>query len=381
MEDRSDTKHVTCHEKIFTCQGWVEKPVVITPGNGEDCPDKYAYFGVPPDTPINLDCNKFEEARKTHQPCDPTNDFDCDGVPDDQDDYPLDRSRSYDPNRHSALKIEITLDDKLNIDTTPKMPEIKASAKVTPPGAEVTWSAQIKYKVPGASCSKKGSFDSEEVTGKGETFTPDFGGIFGGELTITAKATCGAKQATDTVTRTIGGETPTGEAVRNEIGALPPPFDPDDLKKIACHESGDPPPGQKQFNPDNKPVLGLGGDVGIMQICYMRTVGDFWNWKTNIADARPNLMDKLNYAKNFHNKVRHQVVRNMGPFPDATPLTPDELRLEAIKRYNAGTADPDVGYWEWDNETNTWIANPLGGGGGPTYVDQVLKQNANCRQP
>src|SRR5262249_22136738 len=42
MEDRSDTKHVTCHEKIYTCQGWVEKPVIITPGNGEDCPDKYA---------------------------------------------------------------------------------------------------------------------------------------------------------------------------------------------------------------------------------------------------------------------------------------------------------------------------------------------------
>ncbi len=272
--------------------------------------------------------------------------------------------------------IEIELPQTLNIDDSPKMADITATARVTE-GATVSWTAKIKYKARG-SCSSIPPFDSDEVTGEGLAFTPNFGGIFGGELTITAKATCAkGKESTATITRTIGGETPKGADVRNEIGTLSAPFDPDDLKRIACRESF--PPGQTQFNSDNTPRLGAGGDVGIMQICYQRRVGDFWDWKQNIATGKKRLAEALDAARK-----QPGIVRDNG-FPDATDFTREQLRLEAIKRYNAGN-DPAKGYWEWDGENKIWVANPQGGGD-PNYVENVLgtdpkkPKDPNCRLP
>ena len=68
--------------------------------------------------------------------------------------------------------------------------------------------------------------------------------------------------------------------------------------------------------------------------------------------------------------------RGAGPFENATDFTPEQLRLEAIKRYNAGYL-PNVGYWVWDDAAGAWVADPQGGGD-PNYVANVTGQNANC---
>ncbi len=265
--------------------------------------------------------------------------------------------------------VSIELAETLNIDESPEMPGITATAKVTPSSTDVSWTAQITYKAP-SGCSGGPKFDSPKVTGQGETFTPNFGAIYGGKLEITATTKCGTG-ATTTLTRDVGGLNADGTDVRNEIGTMDSPFEADDLKKIACQESR-----QQQFRAGNTPTLGPGGDAGIMQICYRRTVGDLWNWKTNIASGRTNLLDKAAFSRGIPRTVRRRSVRGNGPFPDATDFTPEQLRLEAIKRYNAGNL-PDAGYWEWDDAAGAWVANAQGGGD-PGYVENVTARSANC---
>jgi hypothetical protein len=259
------------------------------------------------------------------------------------------------------------------------MPEIKATAKVTPSSTDVSWTAQITFSAPGGrSCSGGPQFDSPKVVGEGETFTPSFAAIYGGKLEIIATTTCGTG-AKITTTRNVGGLNADPTEVRNEIGTMNAPFEADDLKKVACHESH-----QRQFTSSNRPTLGASNDAGIMQICYQRTVGDIWNWKTNIARGRANLLSAAAFSRGiptyigrgYINKKMACLPRGNGPFPNATAFTPGELRLEAIKRYNAGYSC-DVGYWEWDAAAGAWVANPQGGGD-PNYVANVIAQDANC---
>lgn len=276
--------------------------------------------------------------------------------------------------------ITIDLPETLNIDESPKMLDITATANVTPSSTDVSWTAQITYKATGG-CSKVPPFDSPKVTGEGETFTPAFGAIYGGKLEIIATTKCG-KGAKTTITRDVGGLNADATVVRNEIGTMDDPFEADDLKKIACQESR-----QRQFRAGNTPTLGPGGDVGIMQICYLRTVGDIWNWKTNIARGRANLLSAAAFSRAVPGYTRRGYTVSggrripflrdgNGPFPNATDFTPEQVRLEAIKRYNAGYL-PDVGYWEWDVAAGAWVANPQGGGE-PNYVAGVTGRNANC---
>ena len=265
--------------------------------------------------------------------------------------------------------ISIDLSETLDIDQSPQMPEIRATATVSPESYDITWEAQIKFTAR-SGCSGGPQFDSPKISGTGGTFTPDFGAIFGGKLEIKAKTTCGSGAET-TITRDLGGLNAAPADVRTEIGTMGAPLEADDLKKIACHESR-----QRQFESDKTPTSGPGGDAGIMQICFQRTVGDLWNWKINIARGRANLLEKVPFARGIPNKVRRQVVRGQGPFPNAKPFTDAQVRLEAIKRYNAGN-ELDVGYWQWDDASGEWVASPQGGGD-PNYVANVLGQNANC---
>jgi len=266
--------------------------------------------------------------------------------------------------------ITIDLPETLNIDESPQMPEIKATAKVSPSSTDVSWTAQITYKLRRCSGPSLPILDSPKVTGQGETFTPDFGGIYGGKLEITATTTCGTGAKT-TITRNVGGLNADPTEVRNEIGTMDAPFEADDLKKIACHESG-----QRQFTSRNTPTLGPGDDTGIMQICYERRLDDIWNWKTNIARGRANLLSSADFSRGIPRKVRRRMVRGKGPWENATDFTPEQLRLEAIKRYNAGN-ETDVGYWEWNDAAGIWDPKPQLGGD-PAYVANVTGQNANC---
>jgi hypothetical protein len=143
------------------------------------------------------------------------------------------------------------------------------------------------------------------------------------------------------------------------------------LKRIACWESG-----QVQFEGDGYPKFGGGGDAGIFQICYQRTADDIWNWKGNVARGGAILGSSLSFAQTVPGRVRTETVRGMGPFPDATDFTDDQLRKEAIHAYNAGTNINTDGYWQWNNVLKVWVAAPQGGQA--DYVNNVLAQNPSC---
>ncbi len=279
--------------------------------------------------------------------------------------------------------ISIDLEETLNIDKSPQMPEIKAKANVFPSSTDVSWTAQITFSAPGGSSCSGGPFDSATVTGQGEVFKPVFSEIYGGQLEISATTTCGTGAMT-VATRKISGLNADPAEVRNEIGTMDSPFEADDLKKIACHESR-----QKQFTSGHTPTFGPSKDAGIMQICYQRTVADLWNWKTNIARGRANLLAAANYSRQIplYTRRGYYIVggRRTDYFPHGasppwanlpTDFTPDQLRLEAIKRYNAGYS-PNKGYWRWDDAVGEWVADPQGGGD-PNYVAHVLALSGTC---
>ena len=259
------------------------------------------------------------------------------------------------------------------ISAVPVMPRITATVtEVSPAEATVSWSAQIAYTpfLNPDSCSDDAttSFNSSRLTGSGRSFTPDFGGIYGGELTV--MATCSVEGEADvsaSETVTIDGTQPAAATIVTELGTMASPFDTADLRRIACLESG-----LTQFRPSpGQPYLGAGGDAGIMQICYRRTRADLWDWTANIARGRDILMEAKRHAELYlENLVFHS---------GATRPDDDMWRKEAIHRYNAGT-DAEDHYWIWvastDNEPGMWVANPTGGVTG--YVDLVLGKSGTC---
>jgi len=264
----------------------------------------------------------------------------------------------------------MTLDspDNFKITSDPRMPVINAEI-TDAPGGKVSWEAQIKFTAPTISCSGGPDFDSDMVTGNGPKFSPDFGNFYGGALKVTATSECG-KESQD---KQILGTDPGKSAIQEALGGASPPFDPDDLKRIACNESG-----QCQFRGSGDPLFGTNGDAGIMQICYARKAADIWNWQANIATGKAILQAALAFSKRIPALVRTKAVRGQGPFPDATDFTSDQVRLEAIKRYNAGFG-ANSGYWQWDPVSKEWVANPRGGI--VDYVNLVLSKSPTCPGP
>jgi hypothetical protein len=280
--------------------------------------------------------------------------------------------------RCGSQDLKLTSADDYRINTDPKMPELKGES--VPPQGKAQWEAQIKFKSDGGrSCSGGPDFDSSTMNERIETFEPVFSGFYGGELTVKVTTACG----TVTKTEKVKGTNPTRAEINAEIGTVGAPFEADDLKRIACHES---PVGQ--FDGSGNPVIAGGGDVGIMQICYQRQTRDIWDWKHNVQRGRDNLQEQVRFARQMPGFVRvgkrdrdaNRIVypRNaLQGYAEATDFTDEQLRMEAIKRYNAGT-ELNVGYWEWDPAANQWIANPLGGGGGPGYADEVIAESTAC---
>jgi hypothetical protein len=286
-------------------------------------------------------------------------------------DSTYDKLTSFTLTRCGSVDVSLTSTDNFRINTDPKMPELKATGN--PPQSGASWETKVTYSRASGSCSGGPDFNSTTVEGKGADFVPTFDAVFGGELKVTAKTACG----TVTKTERILGEDPGRPAIQAEIGTMEAPFDADDLKRIACQESR-----QVQFNGDGTPNVGGTGDFGIMQICYQRTTRDLWDWKYNIQRGRENLLEKVAFSRSMPRYWRQGqrtktgvVYPRNGPFEEATDFTADELRMEAIKRYNAGN-DLNRGYWEWDPLSQTWVANPLGGV--PAYADQVIARTPAC---
>ena len=76
---------VRCLEKLDICGTWFvrEKIVDTKPG----C-DKNAFWKRPENL-SDVCCEEFKKALESKQPCDPKEDLDCDGIPNDKDEYLL----------------------------------------------------------------------------------------------------------------------------------------------------------------------------------------------------------------------------------------------------------------------------------------------------
>lgn len=251
--------------------------------------------------------------------------------------------------------------DSFLISAMPKMPSITLTAtSVVPSNASISWSAKLAHTLP-SGCTGGPTFAST-VTGTGQTFSPAWNGFYGGPLTV--KATCSApnyasRSETDT-TKEVKGIQPADSVIATYIGAVAAPFDSADLRRIGCWESS-----LTQFS-NGLPLLGPGGDLGIMQICFQRTSNDVWNWKVNVDKGRSILNTAKNSARNY---LDGQVAGG------ATAYSTNMWRQEGIHRYNAGTQSDDM-YWEWNGALVRWVVVDRGGAGG--YVTNVTGKSATC---
>jgi hypothetical protein len=78
---------VTCVLEIQVCGDMIVKQKVVNNNAGEKCPDSLHFSRAPT---MKVCCAKWNEAKRTKQPCDPLADMDCDGATNTVDEYPLD---------------------------------------------------------------------------------------------------------------------------------------------------------------------------------------------------------------------------------------------------------------------------------------------------
>ena len=79
---------VTCLLEIHICGDVIFKQQVVNAG--DECPESLHFSNAPN---MQVCCTAWNEAKRTGSPCDPLEDADCDGVPNDMDTYPLDFSQ------------------------------------------------------------------------------------------------------------------------------------------------------------------------------------------------------------------------------------------------------------------------------------------------
>ncbi len=82
---------ITCGLSYAVCGDSFFRQQVINPRSGEKCPESLHFSRAPSRA---VCCKAWKEAQRTKIPCDPLVDSDCDGTPNDADDYPLDYSKN-----------------------------------------------------------------------------------------------------------------------------------------------------------------------------------------------------------------------------------------------------------------------------------------------
>jgi hypothetical protein len=86
-----------CSVTIWVCGRAVKVLRWTPPGGPQNSDDVSDYLGL--NAGNFVCCSRLRESKKNPVPCDGTKDLDCDGVPDDQDDYPTDPTRSKRPEK------------------------------------------------------------------------------------------------------------------------------------------------------------------------------------------------------------------------------------------------------------------------------------------
>ena len=144
------------------------------------------------------------------------------------------------------------------------------------PNSAFDWLIQITEAIAQSSCpsSKIGNcqLTVSEQNVHGGNWTPALPSIQGGDALITVSTTYQGKRLQASVNVRIGGTNPTAAIVSARLGGAGTAAD-----LIACHESG-----RRQFV-GGTPILGPGGDVGVMQLCSpAATCEERWSRTANV---------------------------------------------------------------------------------------------------
>lgn len=255
--------------------------------------------------------------------------------------------------RITAIAVTLSSPDNFRITADPRMPRIQARASVSGISAQtaaslaIEWRVRIRYRA----CNVRDiNVDLPNVAG-GLQYEPLFPSIRGGTLTVQAVVIReGTECARGEATHEVLGTNPTRGTIE---GALPG----DTERRIACVESR-----FRQFTAAGYPLTRCEPDgrigVGVMQVTDGPSDQAFWDWRQATAEGlaiwAQKQADAAGYAQRTRNRLNDQTI----PL-----LTADQVRLEAIQRYNGGA------YWTWNTTTRQWVA------GGNGYVDLVLNCN------
>ncbi|MFI5247800.1 MAG: hypothetical protein ACHQWV_04515 [Nitrospirales bacterium] len=283
------------------------------------------------------------------------------------------------------------------ITDTPSMPTL--AAKLVPDPLEpvlldyVAWWIQISYRAPDGAQYNNDLFPNPPRWMSGmETWniTSDFGSVIeGGTATIHYKY---GNRPEHQFSFCINGQPPDSETVKNEILTAPPTNFPWFTLNVASFESD-----YRQFFRNDtviqgqsfsalSPYFGKPHGFGIFQIDPPTTTGDIWNWTTNVAEGKYQLIyDKgvaasqvwNNYVKAF-NDWNHDHPDQQASLPpdddqgkcffsyNPTPSQKSFLDAIWIKRNNGiGQHKLDYIYWstsdpthpKWDFQRTEYIAS------------------------
>ncbi len=272
---------------------------------------------------------------------------------------------------------------KFIIDAKPTMPAMKFTVASTDPSTPLEWSLTTKFH-----WRRGGTAASLPIiiTNTNE-YVPDLHswGITGGNLTTKVTYSPSQKYSKTAVGNyEIYGTNPGKALIEKEV------TDPLQLK-IACVESV-----YRQFEAEQEsgnglPLIGRNqqmekvGGVGIMQVRHKYIIPEtVWNWRENIKDGLKILNEKRYYAKRFHlnERIRLNVERKKLGLPSCpqgipSPLTPDQITREILRRYNYGVE------YRWEprdgkNCAGKWVISPTcirhpQYGCDKDYVDKVLR--------
>ncbi|WP_435218307.1 hypothetical protein [Streptomyces sp. bgisy034] len=234
-----------------------------------------------------------------------------------------------------------------SIDPTPAMPVIKCQAQIVgiapdpTPTTAFNWLIEIIEPQKRGSCASAGVFCGYQEPGHGllgGTWTPSLVAFRGGEARIRVTTTVGGVRLEAETRVMITGTNPPHADIVKMCGG-----NATDIARIACHESG-----MQQFA-GGFPLLGGGGDTGIMQLCNpAATCDERWNWRANVERGVSVFNQKKAAARQYLDT--HKID---GKWPNDMGLSNDQvLQREAITQYNGGS------FWKWDEGKAKWIANP-----------------------
>lgn len=188
------------------------------------------------------------------------------------------------------------------------------------------WRWTVRWRVPNRNnqFTQSGNFQSDSAWW---TITSFDGALIGG---IAEVFCCSADDRESGWEFAVCGRQPNAIAVRAFLATIP---DTDGFDRIIEQESH-----FRHFRAEGVPIVSFDGGYGMCQLTNpVPTFEQVWNWKENVRAGAALFQRKVNAARAYLSQ-------------QGRPFTPDQLRREAVTRWNGGS------YHRWNG--NAWVRNP-----------------------